>query len=114
MKCESILKARCQRISFTLGGGSLGYEWIPPPFYQGEEPYIASYVSYLWATLWRAIPRHMHAGHPVASLYLPQLRYHFLTLCGSHPAAGMEHASSWRIQRAGHLSREEYPLSLRV
>jgi hypothetical protein len=26
----------------------------------------------------------------------------------------MEHASSWRIQRAGHLSREEYPLSLRV
>src|SRR5215467_2561617 len=26
----------------------------------------------------------------------------------------MEHTSSWRIQRAGHLSREEYPLSLRV
>src|SRR5215475_5063291 len=26
----------------------------------------------------------------------------------------MEHTSSWRIQRAGHLSREEYPLSLHV
>src|SRR6266852_7977375 len=74
----------------------------------------SSYVSYLWNTLWRAIPRHMHAGHPVASLHLPQRRDHFLTLFGSHPAAGMEHASSWRIQRAGHLSREEYPLSLSV
>src|SRR5207302_3013406 len=65
-------------------------------------------------TLWRAIPRRMNAGRPVASLYLPQLRYHLLTLCGSHPAARMEHASSWRIQRAGDLSRERYALSLSV
>jgi hypothetical protein len=61
-----------------------------------------------------AIPRRMNARRPVASFYLAQLRHHLLTLCGCHPAAGMEHASSWRIQRAGHLSREGYALSLSV
>src|SRR5215471_5776218 len=65
-------------------------------------------------TLWRAIPRRMNAGHPVAGLYLAQLGHHFPTLWGSHPAAGMEHASSRRIERTGHLSHEGYALSLGV
>ena len=50
----------------------------------------------------------------MAGLYLPQLRHHLPTLRGSHPAAGMEHASPWRVQRAGHLSLEGYALPLSV
>src|SRR5262245_60825314 len=70
--------------------------------------------SFCRVSLGRAIIRRMDAGHRVTGLYLTQLRHRFPALCSRHPAAGMEHASSWWIERAGYLSREGYALSLSV
>ena len=46
--------------------------------------------------------------------YLAQLRRHPAALTIGYGAAWMEHATRWRIQRAGYLSGQQHPLALGV
>jgi hypothetical protein len=55
------------------------------------KPPVASSVSYLRDTLWRAVPRHMNSGHPVASF----ASFHLLQL---------ESVKIWGVYRTNHRS----------
>ena len=58
------------------------------------------------ATLRHTVTWRMNARRPVASMYFSQLRHHLATFRSGPVAPRMEHASGWRAQRTGHLTRE--------